>query len=164
MLYPYLELNTALTKNVRIDRTSPTSIVIALISNDGKVIDMEMVPTTEKGELTPHDYNTAIGLIRGYRAVAEYNSLMAARMGVARAITPFGTLVAYKADTNETDGGIAVDLVRPDGTSGRVALIDFSESEALNTSHIGTFAFDGFNAEPEVYTACDPDGPMMLNS
>lgn len=162
MMYSYLELNSALTSDVRIDRIGLEAISVSLIDKTGVTIDTETFPVNAQGELTPHSFNAAIGLIRGYRAIAEYNSVMARRLGVARVNTPIGMLVAYKTGNENAYDGIAVDLVKPDGRCGRIALIDApAETDQCLDSPLCVFAFDGENAEPAVYQPCAVDGAMM---
>ncbi|MDY2776968.1 MAG: hypothetical protein SOU51_01130 [Collinsella sp.] len=74
--------------------------------------------------------------------------------------TAAGVLAArHFGDGREYDG-IMIELVKPDGTAGNVALVECVMSEGTTTVH--TLAFDGRDADPASEVTLDPAGDEMF--
>lgn len=161
--YSYTDLYSALSAQVAIERLGPGEIAVRLLDMPGRYVDTQTFPVNTDGTMEPRHYNGAIGLIRGYKAAVEYNSAILARLGVVRVDTPAGVLLGYKTGDEGVWAGIAVDLVKPDGSSGRVALVEFSSGEEVGfyEQPLHTFAYDGVMQGPASITGCDVSGPRM---
>lgn len=79
--------------------------------------------------------------------------------------TPVGTLVAgFRGDPGTYDG-IGVDLFKPDGTSGQVAVVEVvspsCEEAPLHPTPLHTFCWDGDHEEFVAEVDCNPGGEFM---
>lgn len=82
-----------------------------------------------------------------------------------RVETPEGTIVAHDADGGESYPGIVVDLVKPDGTEGQVAMVEHdafvAEGDPTARSPLHVIAWNGVDEDPEAEVSVDPSGPEM---